>query len=83
MNLKFGFGRDVPLGILKVDPYIYQFFKKVWPIRAPIGLICSKIWPKLFFPEVFLKFEPILTQIWENFEKLDPSIYHISYAGHW
>ena len=27
--LKFGFGRDVPLQNLKVDPYKYQFFKKV------------------------------------------------------
>ena len=26
--LKFGFGRDVPQGNLKVDPYKYQFFKK-------------------------------------------------------
>ena len=26
--LKFGFGRDNPLGILKVVPYIYQFLKK-------------------------------------------------------
>ena len=26
--LKFGFGRDVPLRNLKVDPYKYHFFKK-------------------------------------------------------
>ena len=26
--LKFGFGRDVSLRNLKVDPFIYQFFKE-------------------------------------------------------
>ena len=26
--VKFGFGRDVPLWNLKVDPYKYQFFKR-------------------------------------------------------
>ena len=26
--LKLGFGRDVPLQNLKVDPYKYKFFKK-------------------------------------------------------
>ena len=32
--LKFGFGRDVPMWNLKVDPYKYQLFKKKWPIHT-------------------------------------------------
>ena len=54
--LKFGFGRDVPLWNLKVNPYKYQFLKKKWPIHIiePILLqILSKI--TQFFQN-FLKF---------------------------
>ena len=70
--LKFGFGWDVPSRNLKVDPYKYWFFKKKWPIHIPFGPILGSILSKLtrFFPN-FIKFEPILAQIRENFEKID------------
>ena len=65
--LKFGFGRDVPPQNLKVDPYKYQFFGPIHkPIRPKLRQILSKI--TRFFQN-FLKFEPILAQIWENLEK--------------
>ena len=68
--LKFGFGRDVPPWNLKVDPYKYQFFKKKYPIHIPIGSISGQILNKITnFFQNFLKFEPILAQIWPNFEK--------------
>ena len=69
--LKFGFGRDVPPQNLKVDPYKYQFFKKKYPIHIPIGPILDQILNKStnFFQNSLTKFEPILAQIWQNFEK--------------
>ena len=36
--LKFGFGRDVPLGIW-MWTHMHQFLKKKWPIHIPIGPI--------------------------------------------
>ena len=68
--LKFGFGREVPPRNLKVDPYKYQFFKKKRPIHIPIGPIFGQILIKITrFFQNFLKFEPILTEIWGTFEK--------------
>ena len=71
--LKFDFGRDVLLEIWKLtftftkfprnsDPFIYQ---------------STQFWTKfdqnyLIFPK-FLKFEPILAQIWEIFERMTHS----------
>ena len=68
--LKFGFGRDVPPRNLKVDPYKYQFLKKKWPIHISIGPILGQILSNVnqFFQN-FLKFEQILAQIGEIFEK--------------
>ena len=52
----FGFGSDVLLGNLKVDPYIYAKY-----------VICDKInvtqVNRIFYK--FLKFEPILVHIWD------------------
>ena len=75
-GLKFGFGRDVPLWNLKVDPYKYQFVKKKWPTHIPICSILGQILSKIthFFLNL-LKFEPILAQIRENW-KIDPFILH-------
>ena len=63
-QLKFGFGRDVSLRNLKVDPYKYQFFKKKWSLHIPIGPFLNKI--TRFFQKFFLKFEPILAHILEK-----------------
>ena len=41
--LKFGFGRDVPLRNLKVDPYKYRFFSRKSDIHVPIGPILGPI----------------------------------------
>ena len=72
--LNFGFGRDVPSGILKVDSDKYQFLKKKWPIHIPIEPLLGQILTKItqFFSN-FLKFEPILAKIWENFDKITHS----------
>ena len=68
--LKFGFGRDVPPRKSKVDPYKCQFFKKKWPIHIPIGPFFGQVLSKItWFFQNFLKFEPILAQIWGTFEK--------------
>ena len=41
--LKCGFGKDVLLRNLKVDPYKYRFIKKKWPILIPISPILGQI----------------------------------------
>ena len=64
---EFGFGRDVPPPILKVDPYKYQFFKKKWPIHIPIGPIFGQILSKSpDFSKIFLN----LSQFWLKFGEL-------------
>ena len=45
--LKFGFGREVPLWNLKVDPYKCQFVKKKQPIHIPICPILGQILSKI------------------------------------
>ena len=78
--LKFGFGRDVLLRKLKVVPYNLQFFKKKWPIHIPISPILHQILSKITgFFQNFLWFEPILAQIWENYEKLTHSYTNFAY----
>ena len=69
--LKFGFGRDVPPGKLKVHPYKYQFFKKTWPIHIPICSILGQIFEEKLpdFSKNFLEIQQILAEIWKNFEK--------------
>ena len=52
LKFGFGFGRDVPLQNLKVDPHKYQFIKQKWPIHIPIDQILSKI---AHFFQMFLK----------------------------
>ena len=64
--LKLGFGRN-----MKVDPYKYQLFKKKW---HPFICQSAQFFLRNFEQnhpvfQNFLKFEPILAQIWDNFEK--------------
>ena len=67
--LKFGFGRDVALRKLKVDPYEYQFFKKKWPVHIPIGPILGQILCKIaWFSKIFIN----LSQFWLKFVKNQP-----------
>ena len=74
--LKFGLGRDALLGMLKVNPYIYQFLKKKWHIHIQMyqsAWFWAKSRPKL----------SNFSQIYGTFWK----VYYIPkfafYKGHW
>ena len=70
-GIKFGFGRDVPLQNLKVDPYKCQFFKKKWLIHMPIyAQLWAKFWAK---SPNFSKIGSNLGKFW----KINPFIYQI------
>ena len=59
----FGFGRNVPLRNLKVDPYEYQFFKK----NDPFIYQSAQIWGK---SPNFSKIVLNLSQFWLKFWKI-------------
>ena len=67
-ELKFGFGRDVPLRNLKDDSCKYQFFKKkvTNSYANPTNFAPNFEQNHLIFPKIFLN----LSQFWLKFGKI-------------
>ena len=80
--IKFGFGRDVLLGLWNLMHTNTNFPRKSDPFTYQSAQFRAKFWPKLlFFFSNFLRVKPILAQIKKK--KIDPFIYHILHKGHW